>query len=57
VTELSDDELNDFLTEGSNGDKYIDYIQDELYDEAMNYIWNITTVTDQDNMGINVDLV
>jgi hypothetical protein len=23
----------------------------------MNYIWNITTVTDQDNMGINVDLV
>ena len=57
VTELSDDELNDFLNEGSNGDKYIDYIQDELYDEAMNYIWNITTVTDQDNMGINVDLV
>jgi hypothetical protein len=57
VTKLSDDELNDFLTEGSNGDKYIDYIQDELYDEAMNYIWNITTVTDQDNMGINVDLV
>ena len=57
VTELSDDELDDFLNEGSNGDKYIDYIQDELYDEAMNYIWNITTVTDQDNMGINVDLV
>ena len=57
VTELSDDELNDFLNEGSNGDKYIDYIQDELYDEAMNYIWNITTFTDQDNMGINVDLV
>lgn len=57
VTELSDDELNDFLNEGSNGDKYIDYIQDELYDEAMNYIWNITTVTDQDNMYINVDLV
>ena len=57
VTELSDDELNDFLNEGSNGDKYIDYIQDELYNEAMNYIWNITTVTDQDNMGINVDLV
>jgi hypothetical protein len=23
----------------------------------MNYIWNMTTVTDQDNMGINVDLV
>jgi hypothetical protein len=57
VTELSDDELNDFLNEGSNGDKYIDYIQDELYDEAMNYIWNMTTVTDQDNMYINVDLV
>ena len=57
VTELSDDELNDFLNEGSNGDKYIDYIQDELYDEAMNYIWNMTTVTDQDNMSINVDLV
>ena len=57
VTELSDDELDDFLNEGNNGDKYIDYIQDELYDEAMNYIWNITTVTDQDNMGINVDLV
>ena len=57
VTELSDDELDDFLNEGSNGDKYIDYIQDELYDEAMNYIWNMTTVTDQDNMSINVDLV
>jgi hypothetical protein len=57
VTELSDDELNDFLNEGSNGDKYIDFIQDELYDEAMNYIWNMTTVTDQDNMSINVDLV
>ena len=57
VTELSDDELDDFLNEGSNGDKYIDYIQDELYDEAMNYIWNMTTVTDQDNMYINVDLV
>jgi len=57
VTELSDDELNDFLNEGSNGDKYIDYIQDELYGEAMNYIWNMTTVTDQDNMSINVDLV
>jgi hypothetical protein len=57
VTELSDDELNDFLNEGSNGDKYIDFIQDELYDEAMNYIWNMTTVTDQDNMYINVDLV
>ena len=57
VTELSDDELHDFLNEGSNGDKYIDYIQDELYDEAMNYIWNMTTVTDQDNMYINVDLV
>ena len=57
VTELSDDELNDFLNEGSNGDKYIDYVQDELYDEAMNYIWNMTTVTDQDNMYINVDLV
>jgi hypothetical protein len=23
----------------------------------MNYIWNMTTVTDQDNMYINVDLV
>jgi len=57
VTELSDDELNDFLNEGSNGDKYLDFIQDELYDEAMNYIWNMTTVTDQDNMSINVDLV
>jgi hypothetical protein len=57
VTELSDDELNDFLNEGSNGDKYIDYIQDELYGEAMNYIWNMTTVTDQDNMSIIVDLV
>jgi len=57
VTELSDDELNDFLNEGSNGEKYINYIQDELYDEAMNYIWNMTTVTDQDNMYINVDLV
>ena len=57
VTELSDDELNDFLNEGSNGDKYIDYIQDELYNDAMNYIWNMTTVTDQDNMSIIVDLV
>lgn len=57
VEEISNDELQDFLEDGSNGDRYIDYIQDDLYGDALTYIWTHPTLYNQDNMSLNFDLV
>jgi hypothetical protein len=57
VKEISNDELHDFLEDGSNGDRYLDYIQDDLYADALNYIWVHPTLYNQDNMSLNLDLV
>ena len=57
IEELSNDELDNFLHDGSNGDRYVDYIQDDLYGDALNYVWEHPTIYNQDNMHLNIDLV
>jgi hypothetical protein len=57
IEELSNDELDNFLHDGSNGDRYVDYIQDDLYGDALNYVWEHPTIYNQDNMNLNIDLV
>lgn len=56
VRDIDETELGKILNTGSNGLNYVDYLNDELFDEALIYIWNINTLVDKNSMSIETNL-
>ncbi len=57
VRDIDETELGVILNRGSNGEIYIDYLRDELFDDVLMYIWNIKTLVDQNSMSLDTHLV
>jgi hypothetical protein len=56
IRDIDETELGEILNTGSNGEIYIDYLHDELFNEALTYIWGINTLIDQNSMSIETNL-
>ncbi len=57
VRDIDETELGVILNRGSNGEIYIDYLRDELFNDVLMYIWNIKTLVDQNSMSLDTHLV
>jgi hypothetical protein len=57
VRDIDETELGVILNRGSNGEIYVDYLRDELFNDVLMYIWNIKTLVDQNTMLLDTHLV
>jgi hypothetical protein len=57
VRDIDKTELDEILNDVSNGEIYVDYLRDELFDDVLMYIWNIKTLVDKNTMSLNTYFV
>ncbi len=57
VRDIDETELGEILKIESNSLKYVDYLNDELFDDVLMYIWNIKTLVDKNSMSLSVNFV
>jgi hypothetical protein len=57
VRDIDKTELDEILNDVSNGEIYVDYLHDELFDDVLMYIWNIKTLVDKNTMSLNTYFV